>query len=474
MKIIESFLTKNPCYINNVKVKNGEMADSRYSNFQKGGCKGLMLHSVGCNQPSAMVFIKTWNPPANGREVCVHAFVDGNTGDVYQTLPWNFRGWHGGGTSNNTHIGVEMCEPSCIKYTKGSSFTCSDLAKAQEVTRRTYDSAVELFAFLCKKYNLNPLVDGVIISHNEGNKRGIATNHSDPEHLWNGLKMNYTMNGFRNDVNKAMKEAEKPVTPPQPDKPTTPISIKENDVVKLANGAKYYDNGKDIPNWVINTQWIVSSVKGDRVVIDKSVDGENSINSPVKASDLTVVKSANTAPNPKPNPPKTELEAGTELVLKDTPLYGASSSANKVGTKTGTYYVWNKTVINGRIRITNSVANVGKSGQVTGWIAEYDAKKSAGISSPITPPVQKPTTPPQKPATPSKPKPITYTKGQAVKLTNKALYASATTKRATTHKTGTYYIYDGVKVNGRYRITNSAKNCGKKPVWLYVTGFVEL
>ena len=42
-------------------------------------------------------------------------FIDANTGDIYQTLPWNHRGWHGGGSSNNTHIGVEMCEPAAIK-----------------------------------------------------------------------------------------------------------------------------------------------------------------------------------------------------------------------------------------------------------------------------------------------------------------------------------------------------------------------
>ena len=33
------------------------------------------------------------------------------------------RGWHGGGSSNNTHIGVEMCEPGCIKYTVGAILT---------------------------------------------------------------------------------------------------------------------------------------------------------------------------------------------------------------------------------------------------------------------------------------------------------------------------------------------------------------
>lgn len=188
MKIIEKFLTKNPCYICGRTITP----------------KGLMLHSVGCPQPSAMVFVNNWNPPANGREVCVHGFIDGNTGDIYQTLPWNRRGWHAGGSANNTHIGVEMCEPACIKYTGGSSFTCSDTATAKAVVKRTYDAAVELFAYLCKQYGLDPTADGVIISHKEGCARGVASNHGDPEHLWKGLNTGYTMDGFRKAVKAAM------------------------------------------------------------------------------------------------------------------------------------------------------------------------------------------------------------------------------------------------------------------------------
>lgn len=191
MRIVESILTKNPCYQGGRNIT----------------VKGLMLHSVGCPQPSAQVFIKMWNQESY-RSACVHAFVDGNDGTVYQTLPWNHRGWHCGsgskGSGNNTHIGVEMCEPSCIKYTYGTSFTCSDLAAARAVVKRTYEAAVELFAMLCKKYNLNPLEDGVIISHREGSIRGIASNHGDPEHLWSGLGMNYTMDSFRKAVAAAL------------------------------------------------------------------------------------------------------------------------------------------------------------------------------------------------------------------------------------------------------------------------------
>ena len=186
MEITKSILTKNPCYKAGKTIK----------------VKGLMLHSVGCSQPSAMAFIKSWN--TESAKVCVHGFIDGNTGGVYQTLPWDRRGWHCGGTANGTHIGIEMCEPDCIKYTSGSKFTCSDTAKAKAIVERTYNSAVELFAYLCKEFDLNPLEEGVILSHSEGYKKGLASNHGDPEHLWKGLKLPYTMDGFRQDVKSAM------------------------------------------------------------------------------------------------------------------------------------------------------------------------------------------------------------------------------------------------------------------------------
>ena len=186
MKITKSILTNNPCYKAGKTIK----------------VKGLMLHSIGCPQPSAEKLIKSWNTAS--ANVCVHGFIDGNSGEVYQTLPWDRRGWHCGSTANGTHIGIEMCEPDCIKYTSGSNFTCSDTAKAKAVVERTYKSAVELFAHLCTEFALNPLTEGVILSHSEGYKKGVASNHGDPEHLWKGLKLPYTMDGFRKDVKAAM------------------------------------------------------------------------------------------------------------------------------------------------------------------------------------------------------------------------------------------------------------------------------
>ena len=73
---------------------------------------------------------------------------------------------------------------------------------------------------------------------------------------------------------------------------STPVvstgSVKAGDVVKIASGATYY-NGKSIPSWVQAKNWVVHSVSGDRVVVNKSEDGRNAIMSPINAKFLSVV-----------------------------------------------------------------------------------------------------------------------------------------------------------------------------------------
>jgi hypothetical protein len=180
MKIIESLVTHNQCYSAHKQIK----------------VKGLMLHSVGCSQPSALAFVRMFNKASCG--TCVHAFIDGDTGDVQQTLPWDFRAWHAGGAANATHIGIEMCEPSTIRYTQGATFKDKDTTATNAVVLRTYKSAVELFVYLCREFKLDPLADGTIISHSEGHSRGLASGHVDPEHLWRCFGL--AMDGFRSEV----------------------------------------------------------------------------------------------------------------------------------------------------------------------------------------------------------------------------------------------------------------------------------
>ena len=199
MQIKNNYLTRNP-YFNDGKW----IAGSAF--------KGFFLHSVGVGQPDPLVFIRQWNKPSY-----TNAGINGFIGEdvIYITAPCLEtpgkvkRMPHAGKPAgNNGYIGFEMCEPAQIRYTGGASFDVRDKAAAQAYCRKTYQNAVQLFAKLCSFHGKNPLQDGVILSHNEGGKRGIATGHVDPEHLWRGLGLPYTMAGFRQDVANAMKPKE--------------------------------------------------------------------------------------------------------------------------------------------------------------------------------------------------------------------------------------------------------------------------
>lgn len=194
IKLIDAIMTKSPCYT------GGRLID----------VKGMYLHSIGCPCEKAQNIINNENQANAG--AAVQAVVQAN-GEVWQGLPVYpetkkaMRNWHCGsgskGSGNNTHIGVEMTEPATIKYTGGSSWVeVGDGSNTKAVVLANYKNAVAYFALRCKQFGLDPLKDGVIISHKEGHDRGYASNHGDPEHIWG--KFGLTMNQFRRDVKTAM------------------------------------------------------------------------------------------------------------------------------------------------------------------------------------------------------------------------------------------------------------------------------
>lgn len=143
--------------------------------------KGIMVHSTGANNPWLKRYVgpddgllgknqynNHWNQPMD-REVCVHAFIgklaDGTVA-TYQTLPWDHRGWHAGGSANDTHISFEICE--------------DDLTDAGYLDK-VYEEAVDLCVYLCGLYGLT---EQDIICHCEGHDLGIASNHGDVLHWW--------------------------------------------------------------------------------------------------------------------------------------------------------------------------------------------------------------------------------------------------------------------------------------------------
>lgn len=202
MNLKTLFLTNNDCF------KSGK----RHT------VKGIMVHSTGATNPWLKRYVgpddgllgpnpynNHWNTPKpGGRSVCVHAFIgklqDGSIA-TYQTLPWDMVGWHSGSGSlgsaknanNNGYIGFEICE--------------DDLTDASYFNK-VYTEAVELCAYLCKKFNLDPLADGVLICHSEGNKRGIASNHADVMHWFPRHGKNMDM--FRAAVKAEMAKNDAP------------------------------------------------------------------------------------------------------------------------------------------------------------------------------------------------------------------------------------------------------------------------
>lgn len=214
--IVEAVVTANKCYQAAIPLHP----------------QGIMLHSIGCPQPNAAVMAHRYNTyQPDGQSVCVHGFVQ-RDGTYYHTLPYNLRAWHCGGSANQTHIGIEMTEPASIVYTGGASWRDLDPAATEAHVRGTYAAAVELFAQLCEQYALDPLADGVIISHAEGAARGVASHHADPTHLWRAYGL--TMDGFRADV--AAEMAAK----------NTDTDEEDDDMIR-------YNTIDDVPGWARGT-----------------------------------------------------------------------------------------------------------------------------------------------------------------------------------------------------------------------------
>lgn len=198
MNLHKCLLTNNNCYKAGVKMTP---------------C-GVMVHSTGANNPTLRRYVQPddgllgtnpyatdWNrAKPGGQSVCVHAFIgkllDGSVA-TYQTLPWDIVGWHSasgpkGSANRMGYIGFEICEDGLTDRT---------------YFEQVYWEAVDLVAYLCKLYNLDPAKDGVVICHSEGYKRGIASNHGDVMHWF--PKHNKSMDTFRADVTAAMKQTVK-------------------------------------------------------------------------------------------------------------------------------------------------------------------------------------------------------------------------------------------------------------------------
>ena len=193
-----------------------------YKSTKTMSIKGILFHSTGCNNPN----IKRYVQPSDGvsdynkmisligkntanndwnhidRDAGLNAWVgklaDGTVSTV-QSMPWNYRPWGCGsgkyGSCNDGWIQFEICE---------------DSLDDEDYFNQVYNEAVELTAYLCNIYGLNPhgyvKVSGVsipvITCHADAHKLGFGSNHGDINHWF--PKFGKSMETVRNDVAKLL------------------------------------------------------------------------------------------------------------------------------------------------------------------------------------------------------------------------------------------------------------------------------
>lgn len=126
-----------------------------------------------------------WNQP--NFKKCVHGFIGKVASGavmIYQTLPWNYRGWGVGsgtkGSYNNSHIQFECCEDGLTN---------------ESYWREVRAQAVHLCAWLCQEYGMNV---SNVVGHYEAHAAGYANNHGDPRNWMS--RFGDSMDKFRADV----------------------------------------------------------------------------------------------------------------------------------------------------------------------------------------------------------------------------------------------------------------------------------
>lgn len=197
-----------------------------YKGTTKMTIKGVLWHSTGANNPKLSRYVQPddnapdkaylisllgknkygndWNhiTRKGGMNCWIGKLANGEVGSV-QTMPWNFRPWGCGsgkrGSCNSGWIQFEICEDGLNNKTYFNA---------------VYREAVEITAYLCKKYNLNPLgtvkhagIDvPVILCHADSNRLGLGNSHIDVYHWFE--KYGKTMENVRNDVWQLIKNGD--------------------------------------------------------------------------------------------------------------------------------------------------------------------------------------------------------------------------------------------------------------------------
>lgn len=295
-------------------------------------------------------------------------YAVGNDGSIGLCVEEKDRSWCSSSSSNdNRAVTIEVASDTTYPYA---------------VTDKALAALIELVADICKRNNIKELkwkgdksLIGQVDKQNMTVHRWFANKSCPGKYLYD--KHPYIVEQVNKKLNVSTVSASTSAS--------TVLKFKVGDIVDFAGG-KHYGSANALIGFTVKAskaKVTAVSKNGKHPYHLRAVNDNGAFISGVygwvNASTVSEIKKTTSTITSSSS--DVSIVAGTKLTLKKVALYASSSSATKAATKSGTYYVWNKDVVNNRIRITNSKANVGKSGQVTGWIKYADAKSSVGAST---------------------------------------------------------------------------------------------
>lgn len=100
----------------------------------------------------------------------------------------------------------------------------------------------------------------------------------------------------------------------------------------------------------------------------KQSDSTNSTAETADVSNPNSAESTNTAEMAEGSAPDKSYKTGDPIDIRLALLYSSSVASKHFKGIRGRYYIWNDTVHNGRVRLTDSPSGVGKPERIIGWV----------------------------------------------------------------------------------------------------------
>lgn len=353
-----------------------------YKGTRKMTVLGVLWHSTGANNPWLKRYVQPSSNDANysslmkklgknqygndwnhidrqaGLNCWIGKFDDGSVGTV-QTMPWDYRPWGCGSGSKGS------CNDGWIQFE-----ICEDALTDKAYFDKVYKEAVEITAYLCKMYNLNPkgtvtkngVKVPVILDHTTSCSLGFGSNHGDVKHWFS--RYGKTLDDVRNDVAKLMGESDS--APSTPSTPTTPSTSTMYRVRKTWKDAASQKGAYTV---LENAKKCCDQAGAGYYVFDN--DGK------------VIYPVASSTPAPSTPIPEKELKVGDVIKL--------TSNATYVGGKTIPSWVFKSTLYFRGYRGEDVIFSTLKSGAITGVVKKSHIQGFEGGNTitPSTPTVSK-------------------------------------------------------------------------------------